>query len=372
MKTEFIDLIAPAPGMTAQVQVLRFGQPGMRKAYIQAALHADEVPAMLVAHALKDLLLEAEAAGRLQGEIVLVPFANPLGLAQNVQGQHHGRFSLHDGQNFNRGFAELSATIAQQVQLTDDAQANVQTIRTALAAAAFALPATTPLQDLKRRLLQQAISADIVLDLHCDNDAVMHVYALTPQSATATQLGAQLGAQAVLLATESGDNPFDEACSRPWLDLQQQFGAEKVPLACFASTIELRGEKDTSHSLAAHDAQALANFLILQGLMHADSGLGALEEKQALCAATPLSGSEPITAPHAGVVVFHRQPGERVQAGDVIADLVNPQNGEVMPVRCQSSGLLYARTSTRWAHAGKRLAKVAGTELMRTGKLLSY
>jgi uncharacterized protein len=370
MKTEFINLMAPAPGMTAQVQVLRFGAlpaPGAKKAYIQAALHADEVPAMLVTHTLKALLQRAEAAGQLAGEIVLVPFANPLGLAQNVQGQHQGRFALHDGQNFNRGFAELSSSLAN-LKLGDDAQSNIQTIRTALRHAAFALPISTPVQDLKRRLLQLAIDADIVLDLHCDNDAVMHLYALTPQSGIAEQLGAQLGAQAVLLATESGDNPFDESCSRPWLDLQQKLGAEKIPLACFASTIELRGEADTSHALAAQDAQAIFNFLALQGLINAQPSA----TKQPQCKPTPLAGSEPIVAPHAGVVVFHCQPGEQVQAGNAIADLIDPQTGQVTTVRCQSSGLLYARTATRWAFAGKRLAKVAGTSLARTGKLLSY
>jgi hypothetical protein len=296
-----------------------------------------------------------------------VPFANPLGLAQNVQGQHHGRFSLQDGHNFNRGFAELGAAL-KDLPLTDDTSANIAAIRQALRNAAQALPAQSSTQDLKRRLLQQAVDADIVLDLHCDNDAVMHLYALTPQSAFAEQLGAQLGAQAVLLATESGDNPFDESCSRPWLDLQQQHGASKVPLACFASTIELRGEADTSHALAAQDAQAIFDFLALQGVINALPSA----VKTAQCQPTPLSGSEPITAPHAGVVVFHRHPGEPVQAGDAIADLVNPQTGEVTTVRCQSSGLLYARTATRWAHAGKRLAKVAGTTLARTGKLLSY
>jgi uncharacterized protein len=350
------------------VQVLRFGQPGSKKTYIQAALHADEVPAMLVAHALKALLTRAEAAGQLLGEIVLVPFANPLGLAQNVQGQHHGRFALSDGQNFNRGFAELGAAIAQNLPLGDEPQANVAIVRAALRQATQALPAMTTLQDLKRRLLALAIDADIVLDLHCDNDAVMHLYALTPQAATAEQLGAQLGAQAVLLATESGDNPFDEACSRPWLDLQQKLGAGKVPLACFASTIELRGEADTGHDLAAQDAQGIVDFLALQGVIHAKPSASKLAQ----CQPTPLSGSEPITAPYAGVVVFHRQPGEQVKAGDAIADLVNPQTGEITTVRCQSSGLLYARTATRWAFAGKRLAKVAGTSLARTGKLLSY
>ena len=44
---------------------------------------------------------------------------------------------------------------------------------------------------------------------------------------------------------------------------------------------------------------------------------------------------------------------------------------DVLPLHAQFSGLLYARVSTRWATAGKRLAKIAGTSLARTGKLLS-
>jgi hypothetical protein len=40
-------------------------------------------------------------------------------------------------------------------------------------------------------------------------------------------------------------------------------------------------------------------------------------------------------------------------------------------VRCVSAGLLYARCGSRGAHAGKRLGKIAGTTLARTGALLS-
>jgi uncharacterized protein len=63
--------------------------------------------------------------------------------------------------------------------------------------------------------------------------------------------------------------------------------------------------------------------------------------------------------------------GARVNAGDAIADIVDPDTGEVTTLHCKSGGLLYARCSTRWAAAGKRLAKIAGTSLARTGKLLS-
>jgi uncharacterized protein len=369
MQTEHIELIAPAPGQSCRLQVLRFGSSSAgRKAYIQAALHADEVPAMLTALRLKTLLQSAEDAGQLVGEVVLVPYANPLGLTQHIHGQHHGRFNLSDGINFNRGFPELAQAVADQVkeQLSKDADANVQTIRSALKAAAKALPALTSAQDLKRRLLQQAIDADIVIDLHCDSDAVVHLYGLTPQAHSLTQLGAQLGAQAVLLATESGDSPFDEACSRPWLDLQKWYSKEAVPLACLSVTVELRGEADVSHALANQDALALMAFLQTQGFI-----LGAAPDKAVLCQPTPLSGSEPITAPSAGVIVFHRQSGDHVQAGDAIADIVNPDTGAITTLRCASSGVMYARCSTRWAHAGKRLAKIAGTALARTGKLLS-
>jgi predicted deacylase len=70
-------------------------------------------------------------------------------------------------------------------------------------------------------------------------------------------------------------------------------------------------------------------------------------------------------------VVFHRAPGETVAAGDVIADIVDALSGAVTPLRCISGGVLYARCGARWATAGKRLAKIAGNSLARTGKLLS-
>jgi uncharacterized protein len=349
--------------------VLRYGTPGQGpKAMIQAALHADEVPALLVAQKLRGLLAELEGQGQLLGEVVLVPYANPLGLAQQVLGQHQGRFDVRDGINFNRCVPDLSvaAAYALQGQLGADAAANVALVRQALHNAAAALTATDPVPDLKNRLLQLAADSDIVLDLHCDAQAVVHLYALTPQADWAAELGALLGAQAVLLATESGDSPFDEACSRPWLQLQAQFAGHPLPLGCFSSTVELRGEADTDHTVALQDAHALIEFLRRRG--HIKGAPAALPAVR--CQPTPLAASEPISAPRAGVVVFHAAPGDWVQAGSVVADLVDVDTGDVLPLRALSAGVLYARVATRWAHAGKRLAKIAGTTLVRSGKLL--
>ncbi len=370
MLSQTIELYGDTPGCRHELQVLRFGTPGASpKAYVQAALHADEVPAMLVAQALRRRLEALEKAGQVPGEVVLVPFANPIGLAQQVMGQHHGRFDLRDGGNFNRAFADLSAKLAAAVdgRLTADSQGNTAVVRAALRDAAAALTARSSAEDLKIRLLQWAVDADVVLDLHCDSEAVVHLYGLTPQRDLACELGAALSAQAVLLATESGGSPFDEACTRPWLLLQQQRPDVPIALACFAATVELRGGSDVSHPLANADADALLAFLHMRGVL----GGPAPVLPAAACEATPLSSSEPVLAPHAGVVVFHRQPGDRVAAGDTLADLVDPASGKVTAVRCESGGVLYARCRARWAYAGMRLAKIAGTTLQRDGALLS-
>jgi predicted deacylase len=260
----------------------------------------------------------------------------------------------------------LAATRLQG-RLGDDAAANAAVARQALAEAAAALTADTPAKDLKRRLLQLAVDSDVVLDLHCDGEAAMHLYALSPQAAWAAELGALLGARAVLLATDSGDSPFDEACSRPWLLLQQAMAPHPLPLGCFSATVELRGEADTRHDWAAQDADAIVEFLRRRGIV---AGRPA-PLPPALCEPTPLAGSEPVTAPAAGVVVFHRAPGDLVAAGDVVADLVDIDSGERHALTARSAGVLYARCATRWALPGKRLAKIAGTTLARTGPLLS-
>ena len=370
MQTQTIELQSGSPGIRQSLQVLRFGKPGARpKVYIQSALHADEVPAILVAQHLVPLLSQAEVEGRIAGEIVLVPFANPIGLGQTLLGQHQGRFDLRDGGNFNRGYAELATKVAERVlpSLTQDMAHNTQSIRKALVQAVDALTAANPTQDLKIKLLGMAVDADVVLDLHCDTDAVMHVYALTPQAAIAEQLARPWVPVPCCWPPSRVIPRLMKPVPGPGLSCRSSFLNTRLTWPVFGATVELRGEADTSHLLAEQDAQGLCAFLAQRGVLN-----GTAEPlRSPQCVPTPLSGSEPITAPHAGVVVFHRTPGERVVAGDVIADVVDALSGNVTQLRCKSDGLLYARCGSRWAVPGKRLAKIAGTSLARTGKLLS-
>ena len=76
------ELLSPSLGSRKNLVSFHYGTPGARpKVYIQASLHAEELPGMLVAHHLRSLLDRAEAAGALAGEVVLVPAANPIGVA---------------------------------------------------------------------------------------------------------------------------------------------------------------------------------------------------------------------------------------------------------------------------------------------------
>jgi hypothetical protein len=342
-----------AAGTTHTLTVHRFGTPGARpKAYVQGGLHANEAPGILTALHVARALADA----RVLGDVVVLPSANPLGLAQRLLGTPIGRFSLNDGRNFNRGYPLLTP---------EDASDNVDATRVALTRAASSMPATTPEDHLRRALLSLAIDADIVLDLHCDGEAVPHLYALTPQADVASRLAARLGAGALLLAEISGDDPFDEACSRPWLSLRERF--PRLPLGCLAMTVELRGQADVSRALAETDAAAIVDFLREAGIVAGDPAAPGYPAPPA----TPLAGMEAAASPAAGILVHAAPLGAMVEAGTLLAEVFDPATGAAIPIRATVPGLLFARTQARVVAAGQRVAKVAGTAARRTGLLLT-
>lgn len=357
--------------MSCQLTSFHYGSPGSgKKVYIQAALHADEVPGMLVSQFLRKEFEALDAAGKIRGEIVLVPAANPIGLSQAIHGAPFGRFDLSTGINFNRTYKHVAEDLKQSLRglLTDNADDNVALIRAHARDSVAAWKPSTDADALKKTLLGMAIDADIVLDLHCDNEAVLHIYAGTPLASAAEPLSAYLGAHALLLALEAGEEPFDEACSRLWWDLAAHFGpAFPIPPACLSVTVELRGEMDVSYEHAQRDARGLLHFLAHAGVLD----MAADSMPQALCAPTPLEGVEPIAAPHAGVLVFLKNLGDKVDAGDAIADLIDPVSGNVTTLRTTVAGVFFARTAHRHLLRGMAVGKIAGPVAFRAGKLLS-
>lgn len=365
-------LPSPAPGTRRELVSLHYGQPGQgEKVYIQASLHADELPGMLTAWHLRRQFDALEAAGRLRGEIVLVPMANPIGLSQWWLQSHLGRFEGLSGENFNRHYPEYieAAARAAEPRLGQDERQNVAVLRAALRTEVQAAPADTELKALRKTLMLLACDADVVLDLHCDAQAMMHLYTETPCWPQCEPLAAFLGAGVTLLATDSGDNPFDEACSQSWWKWKRHFGDRfPIPQATLSVTVELRGQQDVHHDLASQDAQAIVDFLTWRGVIAPDGAVPAVPAP--VGDARPLAGSMPIASPVAGVLTFLREVGETVKAGDVIAHVIDPITASVTELKSPVDGLLFARDTLRLVTTGARIAKVAGREATRTGKLL--
>jgi predicted deacylase len=364
VRSERLPLLPVSPGSDRHLTVHRFGNRGARpKVYLQAALHADETPGLLVAHHLYDLLEEAERRGDVQGEVVLVPYANPIGLAQFTNGENLGRYEQGGGGNFNRGWPDLYEPVIESVKdkLSEDEAGNVAVIRHAMIEYLAAQKAGSELQSLRLALARLAADADVVLDLHCDDEALMHLFlipALWPQG---SDFAADLGCRAVLLAEDSGGNSFDETFSTPWTRLAQRFADVPIPPACFSGTVELRGRSDVDDATARADAQALYRSLQRFGAVAGDPPAPPAP----LCEATSLEATDSVRSPVAGVIAYNVALGQEVKAGDIIAWIVDPSaepGAARTAVTTQASGLVLSRRSHRYVRPGLALAKVVGKE----------
>ncbi|MEY2862121.1 MAG: hypothetical protein RL392_2579 [Pseudomonadota bacterium] len=367
-------LLSPSLGSTKTVTSFHYGTPSARpKVYIQASLHAEELPGMLVAHHLRPLLEAADAAGLIQGEVILVPVANPIGLAQRLDHKPMGRFELDTSENFNRHYPNFAKEVFAEIKgaVGSDAATNVRVVRQAMGRYLAAWLPTTELASLRKTLLTLAHDADYVLDLHCDCEGVMHFYTEESCWPHMAPLAHLLGSRAILLAKNSGSGPFDECLSGAWWQLAEALQAKGInaplPQGCCATTIELRGEADVNHAWAAQDACALQRFLQVLGVW---SCATPPTIPAPLAQATPLAGSETLRSTAPGIVVFAAQVGQMMTAGELVAEVIDPLASTTQQVVAGVDGIFYARIRDRYVTAGGELGKIAGATAFRTGELL--
>ncbi len=361
-RIEKITLPSAAVGNERYLSVVRYGAPSsLGKIYIQAGLHADEPPGFLVMHHLMEMLDKADGEGLINGEIVLVPVANPIGLSQWRSDELVGRFEFATGVNFNRNHLDLSRRVAEGIEgrLTDDGEKNKSLIREEIGRILEAdeMPAGEG-EYLKRVLYSLSYDADIAVDLHCDHEAVVHIYTGTPLWPGAADLSAQMGAEVTLVEKKSGANPFDEALSGIWWELEGRFPDNPVPSACFASTLELRGRLDVTEEDGLKDTENLFYFMQRRGFIKGE----APPLPELIRDATPLSGVAYVAATVPGVVVYLGKLGQEVKKGDIVARIVNPlaEGNRVTEVEAPIDGVLFTRRLDRYARPMGTLVKIAG------------
>lgn len=369
-------LLSASLGHQKTLVSFQYGHASARpKVYLQASLHAEELPGMLVAHHLRPRLEQAEREGRLRGQVVLVPAANPIGLSQRLDHKAMGRFEFDTAQNFNRHYPDLAAAVFDTVRdrLGPDSAANVALVRQAVTDWLAAWAPRTELDSLRRQLLQLAHDADVVLDMHCDAEAVMHLYAEGACWPPLAPLAWLLGCRAVLIARDSGGGPFDECLSGLWWQLAERLRAAGIthplPQACASTTLEFRGAADVAHAHAERDAEAIMAYLVHLGVVAGEPP--ALPAPS--CAPTPLSGSETLSSPVPGLVAFHARPGDVLAVGDLVAEVIDPTApgaSRVHRVTAGVAGVLYATVAERYCVAGGEIGKIAGAQPFRTGPLL--
>ncbi|CNH53882.1 succinylglutamate desuccinylase/aspartoacylase family protein [Yersinia pekkanenii] len=354
-----------ALGGQRQLTSFHFGQQGLgEKIYLQAGLHADELPGMLVLHYLKRLLSQAERRGKIQSEIIIVPIANPPGIAQVLLNSGIGRFDLVTGRNFNRDFPDLAQLV--QIQLAQQPLAShaatdggsiQQQVRSAMVAALLDLPVSSEVAALRQHLLLLACDADLVLDLHCDDHAILHMYADPAWREPVDILARFLNIDTILLSQDSGGGSFDEACGLPWHRLAAQHpDLSQLSPACMAVTVELRGQQDVSHALASADAERLYHYLQYRGAIKGEHQ--AIPQREVVM--LPFTAGEIINAPASGILLLLRQPGEWVGKDEVVAEIIDPVTDTVKAVRAQAGGIIYASRRAPFVTLGAEVMKIAG------------
>lgn len=315
-------------GDTVQVGAWRFqGACDGPKVHLQAGVHADEIAGMLVLHLLMQQLAVAEAEGRLTGSVTVVPQANPLGIGQFRQGRILGRFHDATGHNFNRGF-DQSAAMGQP---------------------------STNVHEWQKKLVQLAAPADVMLDLHTDDEALPYIYVHRSFWPQGHELAAAMKMELAIIWDEGGDGSFEETIIAPWL-------REGTTQGRLAATLELRGQGDVSDRYATQDAQGLYTWLCGFGVID-----GATTRPEWPVEVRDMAQMETILAPQPGVLIFEKELGDVVEQGQRFARILRrpgDPTSEVVLV-AEQTGRMITRYRDRLISQGVVVAKFTGSNVSR-------
>jgi predicted deacylase len=370
-----IALPGDTPGTTTDLTYYTVGPSDAAvKVYLQAALHANEQPGTMVLHHLLPLLRDADGRDGLHARFVVLPMVNPLGMA-NLSFRHHaGRYDPNTGVNYNRRWPDLAAAIGSAIdgKLTDDEDANGRIIEQAVAAWINAQTPATASQRLRLLALNLAHDADYVLDLHCDDDSLPHIF-ISPEFMPDMQdLADWMGSRASLTAEDSGGGSFDEVLPVMYRKLRALHPVNPIPMPKVTATLEYRGQADTFDHFGKEDARRLLGFFAARGLVDADAGT----KPAPMPAATPFEATEIVRAAEPGLLAYRVELGDVVVKGQPIADLIALDGPEAFlkrtPILAGTNGFVLSRSSSKYVPRNASIAKIVGTEPLpsRGGYLL--
>jgi predicted deacylase len=366
-----VPLRGDTPGTVTEFTYYVVGpQNAPEKVHLQAALHADEHPGTMVLHHLLPMLRQADDQGLLRARFVVMPAVNPFGLGQQSLRHHIGRYDTNTGVNFNRRWPDLFSLIRSQLsgRLSDDEVFNVNLIRTAVSRWIDAQQPRTAAEQLRLLVLKEAHDAEFVLDLHCDDDSLIHIFTSPELMPELQDLADWMGAAATLTAADSGGGSFDEVLPQLYRKVAQANPGKPVPMASATATLEYRGQADVFDPLGADDARRLWGFLCGRNLIDAEAGTPPAH----MAEATPLEATEIIRTDRPGLVAYRVELGERVSKGQPVADLIAMDGPEAFmsrtPILAGTDGLVLSRRMQKYAPRGTSIMKIVGTTVLPSRK----
>ncbi|MHA6297254.1 succinylglutamate desuccinylase/aspartoacylase family protein [Devosia sp. CAU 1758] len=359
-------LAGDAPGQSTTLYWYTAGpDDAPTKVYLQAALHADEQPGTMALHHLLPMLRDADAAGTLKARFVIFPSVNPLGLATRVLRRHIGRYDLETGVNFNRRWPDLYPQIAAAIagKLTSDPKANLATIRNAVGVWLDQQQPATAAQRLRLLIMQSAHDADIILDLHCDDESLKHIFTSPDLMPGLQDLADRMQVAATLTAEDSGGGSFDEVLPSLYRKAQSANPAFPIPMGAETATLEYRGQADTHDVIGLEDAMGLYNFFADRRLIDATPPTATPAPGP-----TSLEATEMLRADRPGLLAYRVNLGDRVKKGDVVADIIAMDGPEAFlqrtPLRAGTDGLILSRATAKFVVVGSSVAKIVGSEVL--------
>lgn len=362
-------LVGDTPGATTDLYWYTAGpEDAPTRVHLQAALHADEQPGTMALHHLLPRLRDADAAGQLKARFTIFPSVNPLGLANYSLRHHIGRYDIQTGVNYNRRWPDLYPLVADVLagKLGDDPRANVQAIRAAVAGWIDAQRPATAIQQLRLLVLKSAAASDIVLDLHCDDDSLKHIFTSPELMPGLQDLADWMGVAATLTAEDSGGGSFDEVLPSLYRKARLANPGRPIPAGAETATLEYRGAADSFDALGRADASGLFGFFAGRGLIAADPG----PRRQPAPGPTPFEATEVLRVDAPGLLAYRVELGDRVTTGQPIADLIAMDGPDAFisrrPILAGTDGFVLSRVSGKYVRRGASIAKIVGTEVLPT------
>ena len=377
MKLTTHHITGDTPSACFSVPVYEFGiTTGGPKIYLQAGMHADEHPGMLILHHLMALLETAEAENKLQAHFVILPVVNPLGLADLSYHRHQGRYHPENALNYNRGWPDFAKIVMADDEfvgaLGDDADQNKILVRKAIERWLDKNLPISALDQQRHIVMRHCFDAEMVLDLHCDDIALNHIF-IVPQNLPRYQsLVDWMGSQATLTAEDSGGGSFDEVWSALWIKLAKSLPDVAWPEPVLSATLEYRGQQDVADKLNYNDAKGLYHFFCDENMIDDKADIS----RPSMPAPTAFTACEIVRVTQTGLLAYQVSLGDIVKAGDVIAELISLDGAaparERTPIVAGTDGLVFSLNQMKYVWPGMSIAKIAGNKPVfgREGYLL--